>query len=55
MKHLKIYCNKVQKARGNKRQNMIFWSRDNSKLLDLLNKIADPEKFYKFEKDFYFD
>ena len=55
IKHLKIYRNKVQKARGNKRQNMIVWSRDNNKLLDLLNKNADPEKFDKFEKDFYFD
>ena len=55
MKHLKIYRNKVQRARGNKRQNMIVWSRDNNKLLDLLNKNADPEKFDKFEKDFYFD
>ena len=34
---------------------MIVWSRDNNKLLDLLNKNADPEKFDKFEKDFYFD
>ena len=55
MEHLKFYCNKVQKARGNKRQNMIVCSRDNNKLLDLLNKNADPEKFDKFEKDFYFD
>ena len=55
MKHLKIYHNKVQKPRGNRRQNTIVWSRDNNKLLDLLNKNADPEKFDKFEKDFYFD
>ena len=55
MTHLKIYCNKVQKAKGNKSQNMIVWSRDNNKLLDLLNKNTDPEKFDKFEKDFYFD
>ena len=55
MEHLKIYCNKVQKAGGNKHQNMIVWSRDNNKLLDLLNINADPEKFDKFEKNFYFD
>ena len=34
---------------------MIVWCRDNNKLLDLLNDYADPEKFDKFEKDFYVD
>ena len=34
---------------------MIVWSRDNNKLLDLLNKNSDPKKFDQFEKDFCFD
>ena len=50
MEHLKIYHNKVQEARGNKRQSMIVWSRDNNKFLDLLNKNADPENLINLKK-----
>ena len=50
MENLKIYRNKVQKGRGNKRQNMIVWSRYSNKLLDLLNKMLIQKNLINLKK-----